>query len=56
MFVHIRLKTIVSLLCAGVLVALTALTLPGALRGRADAPGQEKPRMTATMTGFLPCG
>ena len=54
MFIHIRLKTAVSLMCAGVLVALTAFTLPGALRGRADAPGQGKPRMTATMTDADP--
>ena len=42
MFVHIRLKTAVSLLCAGILVLLTAFTLPDALRGKADdAPGRE---------------
>ena len=36
MFVHIRLKTVVSLACAITLVALTAFTLPSALRGAAD--------------------
>ena len=42
MFVHIRLKTVVSLLCAGVLVLLSAFVLPAALRGEADdAPGKE---------------
>ncbi|MBQ6066056.1 MAG: polysaccharide deacetylase family protein [Clostridia bacterium] len=43
MFIHIRLKTAVSLLCAGVLVLLTAVSLPAALRGKAD----ETPRRPA---------
>ena len=41
MFVHIRLKTAVSLACAAILTALTAFVLPAALRGTAnEAPGQ----------------
>lgn len=46
MFIHIRLKTVVSLLCAAVLVLLTAFILPDALRGTAD----ETPRNGGTET------
>ena len=46
MFIHIKLKTIVSLLCAAALVLLTALSLPTALRGTAD----ETPRNSGTET------
>ena len=46
MFVHIRLKTAVSLVCAAVLVLLTAVSLPEALRGAADETPQN--RETAT--------
>ena len=46
MFVHIRLKTAVSLACAFVLVVLTAFVLPSALRGAAD----ETPRGGGTGT------
>ena len=50
MFIHIRLKTVISLVCAGVLVALTAFTLPAALRGKADSPPRKQtaqPEQTA---------
>ena len=44
MFIHIRLKTVVSLVCAGVLVLLSAFVLPAALRGSADdAPAKTAP-------------
>ena len=50
MFIHIRLKTVVSLLCAMILTLLTAVSLPAALRGTADeAPqreGEEAPEQT----------
>ena len=44
MFMHIRLKTVVSLLCAGALVLLSAVSLPAALWGAAD----DAPAKTAT--------
>lgn len=49
MFIHIRLKPAFSLLCAGLLVLLTAAVLPAALRGRADdAPEKDTPDATVT--------
>ena len=51
MFIHIRLKTVVSLLCAGVLALLTAVSLPAALRGTADVAPREK-----TATEDAPAG
>ena len=49
MFIHIRLKTAVSLVCALLLAALTAFVLPAALRGAADdAPQNGKTEPPAT--------
>ena len=46
MFIQIKLKTAVSLLCAGIMVLLTAFTLPAAIRSTAE----ERPRENAAQT------
>lgn len=49
MFLNIRLKTAAALVCAGLLILLTAAVLPAALRGRADdAPEKDTPDATVT--------